>query len=165
MRITNPAARVGTAVIIALVVLPVSALPTYVAESMPASEVTLDTGLISAVLFLVLTLVGVVFCTRTFRGASEDADSPRPWWRTTEGAFGGFFVGGIFLVFATVLAFTVLDSVSFALRTGDPEWVRAVWRESIYLAAFLIVGLALAASALRLALEERRARHALPLAA
>jgi membrane protease YdiL (CAAX protease family) len=165
MRITNPAARVGTAVIIALVVMPLSGWPVYVAESMPANEVTVDTGLISAVLFLVLTLAGVVFCTRTFRGASEDSDRSRAWWRMTEGAIGGLFLGAMFLVIFVAFAFSLHESISYARQFGDPDWASLAWQQSIYVATFLIVGVAFSASAVRLIMEERRARRALPLAA
>lgn len=62
----------------------------------PYLNPTIDV-LIVAALNLAYVIVGV----RTFRGAGENRDDPRPWWRATARPAAGFWLGGIlaFLAF------------------------------------------------------------------
>ncbi len=63
----------------------------------PNVNPTLDV-LIVAVLNVAYVLVG----TRTFRGADENREDPRPWWRATARPAAGFWLGGALAVLAFI---------------------------------------------------------------
>lgn len=45
---------------------------------------------------LVMTVAMVWFCTRAFRGPTEDSRTPRAWWRMTERSFSGYLMASLF---------------------------------------------------------------------
>lgn len=62
--------------------------------------------LIVAVLNVGYVLVG----TRAFRGARENRDDPRPWWRATAGPAAGIWIGGALAVLAFISGVGALSS-------------------------------------------------------
>ena len=62
--------------------------------------------LIVAVLNVAYVIVGV----RTFRGAGENRDDPRPWWRATARPAAGFWLGGALAFLAFIAGVGALSS-------------------------------------------------------
>jgi hypothetical protein len=51
----------------------------------------LSRGILRSVIVVILVMAAV----RVFRGAAEEGDEPRPWWRMTGGPLAGFILGGV----------------------------------------------------------------------
>ena len=60
------------------------------------------------------SIVTVLFCTRVFRGDSEEAAPPRSWGRLTEKPTAGYVLAGWFALQAVSLVF--LDTAGPAIR-------------------------------------------------
>jgi hypothetical protein len=75
------------------------------------------------------SLVMVWFCTRTFRGESEDVAPPRPWWRMTERPAAGYVLGALF-------AAQALSAASAPVLDATPR-IAVVVASALIAAAFL----------------------------
>ena len=68
--------------------------------------VTPSVGYAAAV---VLPILMIWFCTRTFRGDSESVTPARAWWRMTERPFAGYFLAALFAAQGIVGLATVTE--------------------------------------------------------
>ncbi|CAM5352080.1 hypothetical protein [Leifsonia shinshuensis] len=58
----------------------------------------------------ILNIAYVIVGTRTFRGAGENREDPRPWWRATGRPAAGFWLGGILAILAFISCVGALAS-------------------------------------------------------
>lgn len=117
VRIIHPVAKIG-------VVLGIGIAGTLAAPLIAALTASPDLARIAG---QALAIAGILWCTRVFRGPSEDTLAPRAWWRATEKPAAGIVVGAVFL-------FSIAN-----VAVADPAPAPA--------AAALSVGLLLAAAA------------------
>lgn len=87
VRIVHPVTKIG-------VVLGVGILATLSAPLLAAATGSSDLARLAG---QVLAIAGILWCTRVFRGPSEDVRAPRAWWRATEKPAAGFVVGAVLL--------------------------------------------------------------------
>ncbi|MBN9153375.1 MAG: hypothetical protein J0I70_03775 [Microbacterium sp.] len=93
--------------------------------------VTLTLGLTTTPVAGYIAAVGlpvamVWFCTRTFRGDSEDVAPPRAWWRMTERPASGYVLGALFA--AQAIAYGIAPA----------SWAEPVVRAAAFTAAAVI---------------------------
>lgn len=86
VRITDPVAKIG-------VVLGIGIVATLSAVLLAAA----GSGDLARLAGQVLSIAGILWCTRVFRGPSEDVRAPRAWWRATEKPAAGLVVGAVLL--------------------------------------------------------------------
>ncbi|QNE37385.1 hypothetical protein [Leifsonia shinshuensis] len=58
----------------------------------------------------ILNVAYVIVGTRAFRGAGENREDPRPWWRATARPAAGFWLGAILAVLAFISCVGALAS-------------------------------------------------------
>lgn len=87
VRIVHPVAKIG-------VVLSIGIVATLTA---PLIAVGTGSGDLARLVGQALSIAGILWCTRVFRGPSEDVRAPRAWWRATEKPAAGFVVGAVLL--------------------------------------------------------------------
>lgn len=144
IRITSPSAKIG------LVVACGALLPMIGVLAISVSGYNIGSLTMTA---LVVLFVG--FCSRTFRGPSEDVRGARPLWRMTEKPVAGYVAGG----------YLVLVAIGLIAQKPEPVAPAIAW---LCGGILLIAAAAYMGSSLRLARDphpaegERTPHHTSP---
>ena len=65
---------------------------------------------LDVLLIFILNMAYVILGTRLFRGADENREDPRPWWRATARPAAGFWLGGALAALAFISCVGALSS-------------------------------------------------------
>ncbi|MCX7522181.1 hypothetical protein OSC27_07795 [Microbacterium sp. STN6] len=127
-----------------------SVVLTYALGATAAVCVAVAAGAVAgAVTALLLLVASVVFFTRVFRGESEDAHAPRPWWRLSERPRAGFVLAALFAAEAIWLAFSLPSGTGDGASDSVSAEISAALRIAA-VAVSALVALAFLNSSIRL---------------